>query len=299
MGGKARQAIYKSVLILSLMMMILTLFCAQVNAMQMVNLPKYDIGITVDPGAVDAGGVVHVTSHVTLLYYQMGTDPSVPDIYVEYELKGPAGTEPISSANGMTDKQGNHSADITMPSAGDYTIVVRAYDIAGGSVYGQNEAQISVRQASAATVSPVTATPIAITPLPTAMPPTAKPQSGGLGLGLGTTELLLIGAAAIVLLLVFLAIVAVLAFFLLRKKKPAPVKPAEPARPAPPPVASSRFCMHCGASMSIDAAKCPKCGLTPQSGVDTKQCSNCGTVIPESAKFCYNCGGAQPEIPKK
>jgi ribosomal protein L40E len=55
-----------------------------------------------------------------------------------------------------------------------------------------------------------------------------------------------------------------------------------------------RFCMHCGTGMSLEAAECPKCGLTPPSGVDTKQCPTCGTVVPEAAKFCYQCGAAQP-----
>ncbi|HTX44096.1 MAG TPA: zinc ribbon domain-containing protein [Methanocella sp.] len=57
---------------------------------------------------------------------------------------------------------------------------------------------------------------------------------------------------------------------------------------------SRRFCMHCGASMELNAPGCPKCGLTPPSGVDTKLCNACGTVIPEAAKFCHKCGAAQP-----
>jgi PKD repeat protein/ribosomal protein L40E len=59
-----------------------------------------------------------------------------------------------------------------------------------------------------------------------------------------------------------------------------------------------RFCMHCGSSMSMEAAKCPKCGLTPPSGVDTKPCSTCGTILPEPAGFCYKCGARQPETAK-
>jgi PKD repeat protein/RNA polymerase subunit RPABC4/transcription elongation factor Spt4 len=59
-----------------------------------------------------------------------------------------------------------------------------------------------------------------------------------------------------------------------------------------------RFCMHCGTAMEMEAPSCPKCGLTPPSGVDTKQCSTCGTVIPEPAKFCYQCGARQPESAK-
>ena len=56
-----------------------------------------------------------------------------------------------------------------------------------------------------------------------------------------------------------------------------------------------RFCMHCGTRMDMDAASCPKCGLTPPSGVDTKACPTCNTVIPEAAKYCYNCGARQSE----
>ena len=59
-----------------------------------------------------------------------------------------------------------------------------------------------------------------------------------------------------------------------------------------------RFCMHCGSSMSMEASKCPKCGLTPPSGVDTKQCSTCGVILPEAAKFCHKCGARQPEAVK-
>jgi hypothetical protein len=55
-----------------------------------------------------------------------------------------------------------------------------------------------------------------------------------------------------------------------------------------------RFCMHCGTAMSMESAQCPKCEMTPPSGVDTRQCPTCGTVIPEVAKFCYNCGARQP-----
>jgi PKD repeat protein len=59
-----------------------------------------------------------------------------------------------------------------------------------------------------------------------------------------------------------------------------------------------RFCMHCGSPMEMEASVCPKCGLTPPSGVDTKQCPSCGTILPEAAKFCYNCGAKQPDIKK-
>ncbi len=59
-----------------------------------------------------------------------------------------------------------------------------------------------------------------------------------------------------------------------------------------------RFCMHCGTPMEMEAPSCPRCGLTPPSGVDTRQCASCGTVIPEAAKFCYKCGARQPELAK-
>ncbi|BAI60382.1 hypothetical protein MCP_0310 [Methanocella paludicola SANAE] len=61
---------------------------------------------------------------------------------------------------------------------------------------------------------------------------------------------------------------------------------------------AKRFCMHCGFTMTMEASQCPKCGLTPPSGVDAKQCPTCGTVIPESAAFCYHCGARQPEVAK-
>lgn len=56
-----------------------------------------------------------------------------------------------------------------------------------------------------------------------------------------------------------------------------------------------RFCMHCGSTMTMDASKCPKCGLTPPSGVDVKQCTTCNAIIPEAAKYCDKCGARQPE----
>ncbi len=59
-----------------------------------------------------------------------------------------------------------------------------------------------------------------------------------------------------------------------------------------------RYCMHCGTPMKMEEPVCPKCGLTPPSGVDTKQCPSCGTVIPEAAKFCHKCGLVQPEVTK-
>jgi ribosomal protein L40E len=54
-----------------------------------------------------------------------------------------------------------------------------------------------------------------------------------------------------------------------------------------------RYCMHCGATMAMDASSCHKCGKTPPSGVDTTQCSACGAVLPLSAKFCDKCGAKQ------
>lgn len=59
-----------------------------------------------------------------------------------------------------------------------------------------------------------------------------------------------------------------------------------------------RFCMHCGAPMSLEASSCPKCSLTPPSGTDVKICPSCNTVIPEAARFCYHCGAKQPEAKK-
>ncbi len=59
-----------------------------------------------------------------------------------------------------------------------------------------------------------------------------------------------------------------------------------------------RFCMHCGTPMKLEDPSCPKCGQTPPSGVDTKQCPACATVIPEAARFCHNCGVVQPEVAK-
>jgi ABC-type branched-subunit amino acid transport system substrate-binding protein/PKD repeat protein/RNA polymerase subunit RPABC4/transcription elongation factor Spt4 len=55
-----------------------------------------------------------------------------------------------------------------------------------------------------------------------------------------------------------------------------------------------RYCMHCGAQMSIEDRACPKCGLVPPSGFDVKSCPNCGEVIPSQAKFCGECGAGQP-----
>jgi RNA polymerase subunit RPABC4/transcription elongation factor Spt4 len=56
-----------------------------------------------------------------------------------------------------------------------------------------------------------------------------------------------------------------------------------------------RYCMHCGAQMSLEDHVCPKCGQSPPSGVDVKECQNCGEVIPSVAKFCSECGARQPD----
>jgi YVTN family beta-propeller protein len=56
-----------------------------------------------------------------------------------------------------------------------------------------------------------------------------------------------------------------------------------------------RFCMHCGFLMPPKATRCPKCGLAPPAGVDTKACKNCKAVIPSVAKFCSECGAGQAE----
>jgi len=55
-----------------------------------------------------------------------------------------------------------------------------------------------------------------------------------------------------------------------------------------------RYCMHCGTKMSVEDNVCPKCGLMPPSGVDVKECNNCGEVIPSVAKYCRECGAMQP-----
>jgi len=57
--------------------------------------------------------------------------------------------------------------------------------------------------------------------------------------------------------------------------------------------AGMRYCMHCGSQISKDAAYCPKCGLTPPSGVEVRKCQKCGEIIPTVAKFCSKCGAGQ------
>lgn len=61
-------------------------------------------------------------------------------------------------------------------------------------------------------------------------------------------------------------------------------------------VEKKRYCMHCGAQMSTGENMCPKCGRMPPSGVDVKECRNCGEVIPVVAKFCGECGAGQPDM---
>jgi YVTN family beta-propeller protein len=60
-------------------------------------------------------------------------------------------------------------------------------------------------------------------------------------------------------------------------------------------VEKKRFCMHCGVLIPFRAKRCPKCGMTPPAGFDTKVCKNCKAVIPVVAKFCSECGAGQPE----
>jgi ribosomal protein L40E len=56
---------------------------------------------------------------------------------------------------------------------------------------------------------------------------------------------------------------------------------------------AKRYCMHCGASMTMDEQSCPSCGKTPPSGIDTMLYSACNAVLPLSAKFCSTCGVGQ------
>lgn len=57
---------------------------------------------------------------------------------------------------------------------------------------------------------------------------------------------------------------------------------------------NERFCMHCGAKMSLEDNTCPRCGRMPPSGIDVKTCINCGEIIPSVVRFCNICGSAQP-----
>jgi len=56
---------------------------------------------------------------------------------------------------------------------------------------------------------------------------------------------------------------------------------------------TKRFCMHCSTPISMDAQSCPACAKMPPSGVDTRQCSSCNSVLPQSAKYCDKCGAKQ------
>jgi ribosomal protein L40E len=57
-----------------------------------------------------------------------------------------------------------------------------------------------------------------------------------------------------------------------------------------------RYCMHCGTKMSMDAQTCNKCGMSPPSGVETKDCKSCNDshTLPLTAIFCDKCGAKQP-----
>jgi RNA polymerase subunit RPABC4/transcription elongation factor Spt4 len=55
-----------------------------------------------------------------------------------------------------------------------------------------------------------------------------------------------------------------------------------------------RYCMDCGTAKRIDTPYCPECGKLPPSGVDTKTCAACLTVIPQTARYCDKCGAKQP-----
>ena len=58
-------------------------------------------------------------------------------------------------------------------------------------------------------------------------------------------------------------------------------------------IEKSRYCMHCGTKMELNAKQCQNCGKTPLAGNDTKVCPNCEEVIPVAAKFCGECGAGQ------
>jgi ribosomal protein L40E len=278
----------KSLLAIIVMLAMLVAYCAQECGAQLASLPKYNVSITVEPATVEPGAQARVTSHVTLLYYQIGKDPSVPGVYVEYEIRNRSGNVLVSSAGGgYTDENGYYYDDIAVPKApGEYVIIAKAYDVPGMDVNGQSEASFKVASMGATASGAPTAIP------PTAVPPSAAPTAGLGGFGPGTMELLIIGAAVLfILILILAAAAALIAFVLLRRKKD---KPAEELPVAEnPAIGPARFCMHCGSSIPGEASRCPRCGLSPPSGVDTKQCASCGTVLPEAARFCFSCGIAQ------
>jgi PKD repeat protein len=58
-----------------------------------------------------------------------------------------------------------------------------------------------------------------------------------------------------------------------------------------------RYCMHCGARISLEDKRCPECNEPPPSAPDTFKCKNCGEVLPLSVKtrFCRECGASQPK----
>lgn len=60
------------------------------------------------------------------------------------------------------------------------------------------------------------------------------------------------------------------------------------------PVGVRRFCMHCGFQMSSVDSVCGRCHRQPPSGIDTRVCPNCSSVVPALAKFCKDCGAGQP-----
>lgn len=281
------KGIHLKALLAALVMAAILISCAHAASAQLATLPKYDVSITVEPAIVEPGAQARVTSHVTLLYYQMGRDPSAPDVYVEYEVWNRSANALVSSAGGgYTDEHGYYYDDIAVPKApGEYVIIAKAYDVPGMDVNGRSEASFRVASAEATTPE------VSIVPPPTSVPSVA-PTAGVGGFGLGTTELLIIGAAILlILILILAAAVALVAFMLLRRKK---AKPAEELPVAEKPaIGPARFCMHCGSPMPGEASSCPRCGLTPPSGVDTKQCASCGTVLPEAAKYCHRCGVAQ------
>lgn len=58
-----------------------------------------------------------------------------------------------------------------------------------------------------------------------------------------------------------------------------------------------RFCMGCGARMSVRDTRCSKCGASPAhfGGPETKTC-HCGAVLPQTASYCSECGAKQPPV---